>query len=82
MVHPKSHLNITGEQIIRKCLTFKGIHNYAAKHLDKSVEFLERTLNKYPYEKLVSPQIYSLTDLPNAIEEAKLKYYPRVCVRP
>lgn len=24
MVHPKSQLNITGEQIIRKCLTVKG----------------------------------------------------------
>jgi threonine dehydrogenase-like Zn-dependent dehydrogenase len=24
MVHPKSQLNITGEQIIRKCLTIKG----------------------------------------------------------
>ncbi len=24
MVHPHSELNITGEQIIRKCLTIKG----------------------------------------------------------
>ncbi len=24
MVHPQSELNITGEQIIRKCLTIKG----------------------------------------------------------
>ena len=24
MVHPQSHLNITGEMIIRKCLTIKG----------------------------------------------------------
>lgn len=25
MVHPESKLNVTGEQIIRKCITIKGM---------------------------------------------------------
>ena len=82
MVHPNSALNITGEQIIRKCLTLKVIHNYGAKHLDESVDFLQRTINKYPYENLVSPNKFSLKNLPEAIDEAKKKKYPRVCVMP
>ncbi len=82
MVHPKTKLNITGEQIIRKCLTIKGVHNYDKSHLDKAVDFLAKAINKYPFEKLVSPQTFKLKDLPNAIDEAISKKYPRVCVIP
>jgi threonine dehydrogenase-like Zn-dependent dehydrogenase len=82
MVHPNSKLNITGEQIIRKCLTIKGVHNYNEKHLDQAVDFLYRTIDKYPFKDLVSPNVFELVDLPKAIEEAQLKTYPRVCVKP
>ena len=82
MVHPKSALEITGEQIIRKCLTIKGVHNYDASHLEKSVEFLKNTINKYPFDELVASKVYSLQELPEAIDMAKSKRYPRVCIRP
>ncbi|CAF0709770.1 unnamed protein product [Brachionus calyciflorus] len=82
MVHPKSGLNITGEQLIRKCLTLKGIHNYQGYHLKKSVEFLKNTINKYPYQSLISPNVFSLNNLPDAINMAISKVYPRICVKP
>jgi hypothetical protein len=82
MVHPKTQLSLTGEQIIRKCLTIKGVHNYDRRHLDIAVEFLQKTINTYPYDKLVSPNIFKLSDLPNAVNEAMIKKYPRICVKP
>jgi hypothetical protein len=82
MVHPKTQLSLTGEQIIRKCLTIKGVHNYDRRHLDKAVEFLEKSVGKYPFEKLLSPYIYKLCDLPSAINDAMLKAYTRICVKP
>ena len=82
MVHPKTQLNVTGEQIIRKCLTIKGVHNYDKAHLDKAVEFLHRSIDRFPFEELISPNIYELSKLPSAIDDAKLKYYTRVCVVP
>lgn len=82
MVHPKSHLNITAEQIIRKCLTIKGVHNYDARHLDKAVEFLKNTWHKYPYNELISPKIFKLEEFPEAVDEAKLKNYTRICIEP
>lgn len=82
MVHPGSKLEITGEQIIRKCLTIRGVHNYEAVHLRKSVEFLEKTINEFPYDELVAAKHYSLDDLEEAIEMAKMKVYPRICVLP
>lgn len=82
MVHPKTALNITGEQLIRKCLTIKGVHNYQGKHLKKSVDFLKNSIHKYPFESLICPKIYPLDELPDAIDMAIKKEYPRICVIP
>ncbi len=82
MVHPHSKLEVTGEQLIRKCLTFKGVHNYEPLHLEKSVEFLKRTINLYPYNELVASKIYGLDELNKALIKAKEKVYPRVCIIP
>ncbi|UJR35518.1 hypothetical protein I4U23_028272 [Adineta vaga] len=81
MVHPHSQLNITGEQIIRKCLTIKGIHNYAPRHLDQAVQFLAKTVHKYPYEEIMGPT-YELSDLPSAMKLAIEKQYGRVLIKP
>lgn len=82
MVHPCTNLSLTGEHIIRKCLTLKGIHNYHWKHLEQAVEFLHRTIGKYPYDYTLAPKRFSLEQLPNAIDYAKRKEFPRVCIRP
>lgn len=82
MVHPNTHLNLTGEQVVRKCLTLVGIHNYQNQHLQYAVDFLTRTLDKYPYDYVLAPRKFSLEELPQAIEYAKQKEFPRVCVRP
>ena len=55
MVHEDSALDITGEQIIRKCLTVRGVHNYHPDHLDKAVRLLSRSAGHYPFEDLVIP---------------------------
>ncbi|CAF4217387.1 unnamed protein product [Rotaria socialis] len=99
MVHPNSKLDITGEQIIRKCLMIKGtrsnnfnnkmphisfhlgIHNYASRHLDQAVQFLEKTINKYPYEELIGPT-YNLSALSDAMKIAIDKKHGRILVNP
>jgi threonine dehydrogenase-like Zn-dependent dehydrogenase len=81
LVHPDSKLDITAEQIIRKCLTIKGIHNYANQHLEYAVEFISQTINKYPYDKLVSPP-YPLRQLSTAIDAAFSQEYLRISVTP
>ncbi len=80
MVHPNSQLDLTGEQIIRKCLTIYGIHNYSPWHLDQAIQFLADTVDKYPYQTLVSPP-YALADLPAAIEVAQAQKWFRVSVQ-
>ncbi|KAJ7384566.1 hypothetical protein OS493_021197 [Desmophyllum pertusum] len=81
MVHPASKLDITGEQIIRKCITIKGIHNYGPQHLDEAVAFLSRTCTRYPYNELFSPT-FKLADFETALQLSKQQSFYRVCVEP
>ncbi|MEE3235599.1 MAG: zinc-binding dehydrogenase [Candidatus Latescibacterota bacterium] len=81
MVHPDSMLPITGEQIIRKCLRIRGVHNYGPQHLETAIKFLQQTQHYYPYEDLVRPPL-SLTELPTAIKIAESKQFFRVAVKP
>ena len=79
MVHPESALQITGEQVIRKCLTIRGVHNYSPRHLDEAICFLARTLPKYPYASLVSPS-FALADLESAFSLAAEQKFFRVTI--
>ena len=80
MVHPETLLDLTGEQVIRKCLTLRGVHNYSPWHLDQAVEFLGNTVDHYPYQALVSPP-FPLADLEQAVQAARERKYPRVSLR-
>lgn len=81
MVHPGTALSVTGEAIIRKCLTIRGFHNYAPRHLQGAVSFLERHIGDYPWESLVSPP-HSLAAIDLAFEEARRMAWPRISIRP
>jgi putative phosphonate catabolism associated alcohol dehydrogenase len=81
LVHPDSELMLTAEQIIRKCITIRGVHNYAPWHLDEAIAFLERNHASYPFEELVSPP-FNLKNLEEAVLEAKKQYWFRVSVKP
>ena len=81
MVHPDTKLDLTGEQVVRKCLTIRGIHNYGPRHLEAAVAFLDRTVNSYPYESLVGPP-QRLSQIAQTLRAAEDKQYPRMALRP
>jgi putative phosphonate catabolism associated alcohol dehydrogenase len=81
MVHPESAVALTGEAVIRKCLTIRGVHNYAPRHLQQGVDFLERQAGTLPWNRLVSPP-FPLRGLEAAVEEAKRGSWARVAIDP
>ena len=81
MVHPDSRLPVTGEQIIRKCLTIVGTHNYHPRHLDEALLFLERNQRRYPFAAVVEGP-FPLSRLSEAFEAARAQARPRVSVAP
>ncbi len=81
MVHPDSALALTGESIIRGCLTVRGLHNYAPRHLAGAVDFLSRTDGRLPWRELAGP-VFGLGELPAALAAARTQRWARVGIRP
>merc|ERR1719476_1056944 len=71
MVHPDSQLSsLTGETIIRKCLTIRGVHNYTPWNLQEAVDFLKEFHSDLPFDSVLSPEDYKLQDLEQALQVA------------
>merc|ERR1719336_2739481 len=78
MVHPNSHLSfLTGETIIRKCLTIRGVHNYTPWNLEEAVRFLNDNRMDLKFETVLSPFNYSLENIETAFQEAQRGQYCR-----
>lgn len=83
MVHPDSQLSsLTGETIIRKCLTIRGVHNYTPWNLQEAVRFLDDHRMDLNFESVLSPTVYSLDQIDEAFEEAHRGQYCRSVVAP
>jgi alcohol dehydrogenase len=56
-VFPGPSMPIALEQVVRRHLTIRGIHNYAPRHLLEAVNFLSTAHTQYPFARLVSEWI-------------------------
>lgn len=81
LVTPGSDLGLDGNQLTRKCLTLKGIHNYHPKHLGKAIGFLEANAARYPYAELVG-EVFPLEQINEAVQAAASGRCVRVAVKP
>lgn len=80
-VYTQRNLSINAENIVRRLLTIKGLHNYIPEDLYLGIRFLLANKNKYPFESLVSHD-YQLEKLDDAFKAANLGHSYRVGVRP
>jgi threonine dehydrogenase-like Zn-dependent dehydrogenase len=81
MVHPATPLDLTGETVVRRCLTIRGFHNYAPRHLERAVAFLDGRRDAHPWGALVSDP-FPLAQLATAFDVARTQRWPRVAIRP
>jgi len=82
MVHPDSQLSsLTGETIIRKCLTIRGVHNYTPWNLQEAVRFLNDNRDLH-FESVLSPRNFSLEQINEAFEEALTGEHCRSVIMP
>lgn len=80
-VFPSDPVQIEPEQIVRRMLTLRGLHNYLPADLDAAIQFLVRNHQSYPFEKLVTHS-FQLEETQAAFEHAAKEQPIRVCVRP
>lgn len=52
-VFPSKPVALAMEQVVRRQLTLRGVHNYAPRHLQAAVNFLTEQ-HRYPFDQLVS----------------------------
>lgn len=81
LVTPGSMLDIDGNQVTRKYLTIKGIHNYRPDHLGQAIKFLEKHHTKYPFDELVGIT-FPLKEINEAMQESATGRFIRVGVKP
>ncbi len=80
-VFPTPAVAISPEQLVRRQLTLRGVHNYAPRHLRRAVEFLTAHHRAFPFADLVS-QWYPLPESAAAFAAALQGSPIRVGVRP
>jgi len=64
-VFPSRPVPLLLEQVVRRCLTLRGNHNYGARDLQAAVEFLTKHHQNYPFASLVS-EWFTLSDVARA----------------
>ncbi|MFO0910491.1 MAG: zinc-binding dehydrogenase [Isosphaeraceae bacterium] len=79
-VFPTEPVAILPEQVVRRCLTIRGVHNYRPDHLAAALAFLERQY-ALPWDSLVGPW-QPLERLAQAIHDPDLLSRPRIGIRP
>lgn len=73
-------VEIDAEQVVRKLITIKGLHNYNYDDFINAVEFMGSNHNHFPFDQVIGKE-FSLTDAQSAFEYA-LEYKPlRVGIR-
>ncbi|MBN1555504.1 MAG: zinc-binding dehydrogenase [Phycisphaerae bacterium] len=80
LVTPGANLGIDGNQVTRKCLTIRGIHNYKPRHLGTALKFLAEYYQRYPYAELVGA-MYPLSEINQAVEAAESGKFVRVGIQ-
>lgn len=56
-VAPDGDIAIDPESVVRRHLSFRGVHNYEPRHLTRALDFLQRTNGRFPWTDLVADPV-------------------------
>lgn len=79
-VSPAGTVAVEPEAVVRRCLTIRGVHNYAPRDLAAAVEFLAANHARFPFAGLVSDS-FPLAEANAAFQFAEAERPVRVAVR-
>ncbi len=80
-VFPSAPISMVLEQVVRRQLTLRGVHNYGPRHLLAAVEFLTKHGETYPFAELVAGW-YPLSRIHDAMAAGARGVAIRIGVRP
>ena len=81
VVNPESFVRIDVNQILRKLITLRGVHNYHPRHLIEALDFVTVNRNRFPFKELVDGK-YSLDQVGQAMSDAANRTVLRAAIMP
>ncbi len=79
-IFPQRKISIDAEQIVRKVLTIKGLHNYNLQDFLSAVHFIENYHAAFPFKSLIRNTFFNLENVEAAFQSAIDEQYFRVGV--
>jgi putative phosphonate catabolism associated alcohol dehydrogenase len=80
-ITPGGAVSIDPNDLVRRMLTLRGLHNYAPEDLVVAVEFLADTGDRFPFASLAGGA-FALEDIEHAFESATVRPGRRVSITP
>ncbi|MGC8643241.1 MAG: zinc-binding dehydrogenase [Isosphaeraceae bacterium] len=78
--YPARAVSLVMEDLVRRCLTIRGLHNYAPRHLGAAIDFLDSHV-EFPFASVVAGW-HALECVPEAVARALRPDILRLGVRP
>jgi alcohol dehydrogenase len=81
LVNPDSTLTLDGNEIVRRWITIKGVHNYHPRHLVQALDFVMSNRERFPFAEMVDSR-FSLDQLDEAFACAADRSVLRAAIVP
>ena len=81
VVNPGAMVTIDANQILRRCLTLSGVHNYHPRHLLQALDFVVANRERFPFRDLVDGK-YPLERIQDAFRDAAERRVLRAAIVP
>ena len=81
LVNPGSDFKLDGNDISRKWITLKGVHNYHPRHLIQALDFVMSNRERFPFGDIVDSK-FSLEELDEAFAKAAERSVLRAAIVP
>lgn len=81
LVNPGSDFTIDGNELVRKWITLRGVHNYHPRHLVQALDFVMSNRARFPFRDIVDSK-FSLEQLDEAFAKAADRSVLRAAIIP
>ena len=80
-VYPNANISVDAHQLVTKCVTLRGVHNYHHTTLGDAVRFVAENRTRYPFAELIG-ETYPLSQIDTAFEQAFDQEALRIAIAP
>ena len=81
VVNPESFVRLDANQILRKLVTLRGVHNYHPRNLPEALDFVVANRERFPFHELVDGK-YRLDEVGKAMRDAADRRVLRAAIVP